>query len=115
MNKISIIVPCYNEEESLERFYQETAEVLRSMGSIDYEFVFIDDGSSDATLKLLKNLASCDSKCRYIAFSRNFGKEAGMYAGLSEAGGDYCVIMDADLQHPCPSSKDVSGSQRRRL
>lgn len=100
MNKISIIVPCYNEEESLQKFYSETVSVLRGMAGTEYELLFIDDGSRDGTLAMLKSLAESDCCCRYIAFSRNFGKEAGMYAGLSEASGDYCVIMDADLQHP---------------
>lgn len=98
--KISIIVPCYNEEESLPLFHQKTTEVLRDMENIDYEFVFIDDGSTDCTLECLKRLTEEDVHCRYASFSRNFGKEAGMYAGLKEAEGDYCVIMDADLQHP---------------
>ena len=100
MNKISVIVPCYNEEESLPLFYRETGEVLTGMEEIDYEIILVDDGSSDNTLKIIKALAPCDSRIRYVAFSRNFGKEAAMYAGLKESRGDYCVIMDADLQHP---------------
>lgn len=100
MNKISVIVPCYNEEESLPLFYRETGEVLTGMEEIDYEIILVDDGSSDNTLKIIKALAACDSRIRYVAFSRNFGKEAAMYAGLKESRGDYCVIMDADLQHP---------------
>lgn len=97
---ISVIVPCYNEEESLPLFYKETGQVLAEIGDADFEFVFVDDGSSDETLSVIKNIAAKDEKVHYIVFSRNFGKEAGMYAGLSEARGDYCVIMDADLQHP---------------
>ena len=97
---ISVIVPCYNEEASLPRFYRETKAVLQTIDSADYEMVFVDDGSTDQTLGILRRLADEDSRCRYVSFSRNFGKEAGMYAGLSEASGDYCVIMDADLQHP---------------
>ncbi len=100
VNKISVIVPCYNEEESLPMFYEETARVLRGIKGAEYEFVFVDDGSSDSTLNIIKNLAREDENVKYIVFSRNFGKEAGMYAGLFEANGDYCVIMDADLQHP---------------
>lgn len=104
MNKekelISVIVPCYNEEESLPLFYQKTGQVLSEIRDADFEFVFIDDGSSDGTLSIIKSMAAKDEKVHYIVFSRNFGKEAGMYAGLSEAKGDYCVIMDADLQHP---------------
>lgn len=97
---LSIIVPCYNEEESLPLFYAEASKVLGGMTTVDYEYVFVDDGSSDYTLRLLREMARADSHCRFVAFSRNFGKEAGMYAGLAEARGDYCVLMDADLQHP---------------
>lgn len=100
MNKISIIVPCFNEEEVLPAFYQETKKIVDTIEHTTYEFVFIDDGSKDHTLDILRLLSYQDSCCRYISFSRNFGKEAAMYAGLSEATGDYCVIMDADLQHP---------------
>lgn len=103
MNKrdlISVIVPCYNEEESLPLFYIETGKVLCQMTEVDYEIIFVDDGSSDKTRTIMKNLAEKDEKVRYVVFSRNFGKEAAMYAGLKEARGDYSVIMDADLQHP---------------
>ena len=100
MNKISIIVPCYNEEEVLTRFYQETHAAVSAIPDTSYEFLFIDDGSRDHTLDILKLLCYQDSSCRYFSFSRNFGKEAAMYAGLKHACGDYCVIMDADLQHP---------------
>ena len=97
---ISVIVPCYNEEEALPAFYRETVTVLNSMEQTDWEMILVDDGSSDHTLSVIRSLAQADHRVRYVAFSRNFGKEAGMYAGLSEARGDYCVIMDADLQHP---------------
>lgn len=103
MNKrdlISVIVPCYNEEESLPLFYIETGKVLHQITEVDYEIIFVDDGSSDKTRTIMKNLAEKDEKVRYVVFSRNFGKEAAMYAGLKEARGDYSVIMDADLQHP---------------
>lgn len=100
MNKISIIVPCYNEEESLPLFHQETTKVLAGMEDVQYEMIFVDDGSSDNTVEIMRNLAEADGHCRYVVFSRNFGKEAGMYAGLKESEGDFCVIMDADLQHP---------------
>ncbi len=100
MNKISIIVPCYNEEEVLTSFYQETLSAVTSIPDVSYEFLFIDDGSKDHTLEILKLLCYKDQNCRYFSFSRNFGKEAAMYAGLKHASGDYCVIMDADLQHP---------------
>ncbi|WP_278566736.1 glycosyltransferase family 2 protein, partial [Emergencia timonensis] len=105
--KISIVVPCYNEEESLPLFYMETTKVLLGMNEVDYEFVFVNDGSSDKTLEIMKKLHDGDAHCRYVGFSRNFGKEAGMYAGLAEAEGDYCVIMDADLQHPPSLLKDM--------
>lgn len=97
---ISVVVPCYNEEESLPLFYAAVAKAADAMGDVDFEFVFVDDGSRDDTLKVLRGLADRDSRCRFASFSRNFGKEAAMYAGLSEAAGDYCVLMDADLQHP---------------
>lgn len=100
MALISIIIPCFNEEESLIPFHRETKKVIDHMEGTDYEMIFVDDGSSDRTLELLRGLQQSDRHCRYISFSRNFGKEAAMYAGLSEAKGDYCVIMDADLQHP---------------
>lgn len=100
MDKISIIVPCYNEEEVLVRFYQETLEAVSSIPGICYEFLFIDDGSKDCTLDLLRRLSYKDQNCHYLSFSRNFGKEAAMYAGLTQASGDYCVLIDADLQHP---------------
>ena len=100
MNKISIIIPCFNEEEVLPDFYQETRNIVNTIVNTTYELVFIDDGSKDHTLDILRLFAYQDNCCKYISFSRNFGKEAAMYAGLTEATGDYCVIMDADLQHP---------------
>lgn len=100
MNKISVIVPCFNEEEVLPEFYQETQKIVNAIPNTTYEFVFIDDGSKDHTLDILRLLSYQDNCCKYISFSRNFGKEAAMYAGLSEATGDYRVLMDADLQHP---------------
>lgn len=100
MNKISIIIPCYNEEEVLPLFHKEVTQELNKIENIDYELVFINDGSSDHTMDILKLLAKQDSHCLYFSFSRNFGKESAMFAGLQQATGDYCVIMDADLQHP---------------
>lgn len=100
MKKISIIVPCFNEEEAIPLFYDETLQVIQEMDNVDYEFIFINDGSSDHTIDVLKLLSMKDKNVIYYSFSRNFGKEAGMYAGLSNASGDYCVIMDVDLQHP---------------
>lgn len=104
MELISVIVPCYNEQEVLPLFYPEIIRVSNLMkeqfGNIEFEFLFINDGSKDNTLNELRDLARKDSRVRYISFSRNFGKEAGMYAGLKESKGDYVVVMDADLQHP---------------
>lgn len=98
MEKISIIVPCYNEEACIPHFYEEIKKVLKKM-RISYEIIFVNDGSSDNTLKVIKDLLK-DKKVRYISFSRNFGKEGAMYAGLQYAEGDYITVMDADLQDP---------------
>lgn len=99
MEKISIIVPCYNEEEALPIFYKEVNKVSETMDE-EFEFIFVNDGSSDKTLDVIKNLAKVDTRCKYINFSRNFGKEAAMYAGLELSTGDYVTLMDADLQDP---------------
>ncbi len=98
-NKISVVVPCYNEQDSVPIFYREVKKILDTIEDTQYEIIFIDDGSKDNTLNILKELSK-ETECHYISFSRNFGKEAGMYAGLKKATGDYCVIMDVDLQHP---------------
>lgn len=98
--KISIIVPCYNEEESLPIFYEEIISIAKSMKKVDFEFLFVDDGSRDKTLEVMRALSKKDKRVRYISFSRNFGKEAAMYAGLENAIGDYVAVMDADLQDP---------------
>lgn len=97
--KTSIIVPCYNEQEALPLFYNEADKVFQSL-HCDYEMIFVDDGSIDNTLSMLKDLASKDSHVIYLSFSRNFGKEAAMYAGFCNASGDYVAVMDADLQDP---------------
>ena len=99
MDLISIVVPCYNEEESMPQFYKEVTKVLKTM-SVEHEIIFVDDGSKDKTLAVAKKLHELDSRVRYISFSRNFGKEAGMLAGLDAAKGDYVAVMDADLQDP---------------
>ena len=99
MDCISIVVPCFNEEEALPLFYERISAVLSEMPQIDYELLFVDDGSSDETLPLLQALIHADDQVRYLSFSRNFGTEAAMYAGFSEAVGDYSVVMDIDLQH----------------
>ena len=100
MPEISIVVPCYNEEASLPLFYREITRVAAEMDYADFEFVFIDDGSEDNTLPTLRRLAAADRRVRFVSFSRNFGKEAGMLAGLEAATGDYIALMDADLQDP---------------
>ena len=100
MHKITLAVPCYNEEEALFPFFEEVTAVARQMPQVQFEFLFIDDGSRDKTLEVILKLAEQDSRVKYISFSRNFGKEAGIYAGLQNASGDFVVIMDADLQDP---------------
>lgn len=100
MDKITIAVPCYNEEEALTHFFAEVTKVAGEMPYVEFEFLFIDDGSKDKTMEKIQELARKDSRVKYISFSRNFGKEAGIYAGLENAAGDYVVIMDADLQDP---------------
>ena len=97
--ELSIIVPCYNEEEAIPIFYEETSNIIKSIGCT-YEILFVNDGSSDNSLNTMKNLSEKDMNVKYISFSRNFGKEAAMYAGLCNASGDYIAIMDVDLQDP---------------
>ncbi|MBP3239571.1 MAG: glycosyltransferase family 2 protein [Oribacterium sp.] len=97
--KISIIVPCYNEQEALPIFYNELSLVLQLM-KCEYELLFVNDGSKDNTIKVLYDLADKDANVKYLSFSRNFGKEAAMYAGFCNASGDYVAVMDADLQDP---------------
>ena len=96
---ITLIVPCYNEQELLPIFYREVTKVAQDMAS-DYELLFVDDGSKDQTLTILRELAAQDSHVKYFSFSRNFGKEAAMYAGFCNAKGDYIAVMDADMQDP---------------
>ena len=100
---LSMVVPCYNEQEALPLFYREamhTADALQDAWHIHCEFVFIDDGSTDGTLEEIHQLAHRDGRVRYVSFSRNFGKEAGLYAGLVHARGDLVATLDADLQDP---------------
>ncbi len=97
--KISLVVPCYNEQDSLPIYYKETRKVLGTM-DCDYEILFVDDGSQDDTLKIMKEIRAKDKNVFYISFSRNFGKEPAMYAGLKNAKGDYVAVMDVDLQDP---------------
>ena len=100
MEKISVIVPCYNEEESIPLFYDEICKVAESFKHVDFEFIFVNDGSRDRTLSIARDLSKKDKRVRYISFSRNFGKEAAILAGLEYSVGDYVAIMDADLQDP---------------
>jgi len=100
MALLSVIVPCYNEEEALQYFYKEIDIVAKKMKELNFEFIFVNDGSKDRTLEEIKKLAKEDKRVRYISFSRNFGKEAAMLAGLEYSKGDYVTIMDADLQDP---------------
>ncbi len=97
---LSIVVPCYNEEEATPIFYKTVHEIESQLTTVDLEFVFVDDGSRDGTLSVLRELHAKDERVHYVSFSRNFGKEAGIYAGLEKAKGDYVVIMDVDLQDP---------------
>ena len=100
MDKITVAVPCYNEEPVLDLFYSAITAVAKEFPGTEFDFLFIDDGSRDNTLGKVQSFAQKDSRVKYISFSRNFGKEAGIYAGLENATGDYVVIMDADLQDP---------------
>lgn len=100
MDLISIVVPCFNEEEALPVYYREMQRVMGEMSEVSFEILFVDDGSSDKTLDILKQLNEKDGRCKYLSFSRNFGKEAAIYAGLKNASGDYVATMDVDLQDP---------------
>lgn len=97
---ISVVVPCYNEQGALPFYYDKMKEVMALMPELSFEIIIVDDGSTDGTLEAAKQLAKSDERIRYISFSRNFGKEAAMYAGLKNASGKYTAIMDADLQDP---------------
>ena len=101
MMKLSLVVPCYNEEEAIPIFYEETLKVTKELQKeLEFEFCFVDDGSSDRTLECIKDLRRKDKRVHFTSFSRNFGKEAGLYAGLDMATGDYVATMDVDLQDP---------------
>ena len=100
MKKISVVVSCYNEEEAIPLFYKEINKIINKMKNVNFEIIFVDDGSKDKTLDVCKDLHKKDKKVKYISFSRNFGKEAAMLAGLEYASGDYVTLMDADLQDP---------------
>ena len=97
---LSVVVACYNEEEALPFFYKEINNVTKKMKELDFEFIFVNDGSHDKTLEVLKEFRKKDKRVRFVSFSRNFGKEAAMFAGLEYSCGDYITLMDADLQDP---------------
>lgn len=97
---VSIIVPCFNEKDAIPVFYKEIDKVSKEMNYLDFEFIFIDDGSKDNTIEVLKELINNDKRVHYISFTKNYGKEAGMLAGLKKSMGDYVTFMDVDLQDP---------------
>jgi glucosyltransferase len=97
---LSIVVPCFNEEETIQLFYDAILREAAKLSTLEWEFLFVDDGSRDRTLERIRELQETDCRVHYISFSRNFGKEAAIYAGLRKAKGDYVVLMDADLQDP---------------
>ena len=107
VKKISIVVPCYNEQEALPLFYQAITQVAGEMAPVEFEFLLVNDGSRDNTLQVMRTLHQKDARVRYVSFSRNFGKEAAIYAGLEHARGDYVAIMDADLQDPPALLKEM--------
>ena len=100
MKLLSVIVPCYNEEQALPYFYEEVCRVSQELEQYKIELLFIDDGSKDKTLEVVKGFAEQDERVKYLSFSRNFGKEGAMYAGFCNATGDYVAVMDADMQDP---------------
>ena len=100
MKKISVIVPCYNEQESLPLLYQELCQLMKAEPEYEWEILFVNDGSKDETLHVIQSLSNQDPSVSYVDLSRNYGKETAMLAGFDYAQGDACVIMDADLQHP---------------
>ena len=100
MKKITIIIPAYNEEESIPYLYERLKNVINEIENYESEILFINDGSSDNTIEVIKEYRNKDNRVSYVDFSRNFGKEIAIMAGLDYAKGDAVVIMDADLQHP---------------
>lgn len=100
MERLSVVVPCYNEHSVIPLFYQEISKVADSLLELDFEIIFINDGSKDSTLDVIKSIRQKDERIHYTSFSRNFGKESAIFAGLKKATGDYVVIMDVDLQDP---------------
>lgn len=107
MSKISVIISCYNEEKAIPLFYEEIEKNIKDFENTEFEYIFVDDGSNDNTLSVVKELKSKDNKVKYVSFSKNFGKEAAIYAGLEHSTGDYVTLMDADLQDPPYLLKDM--------
>lgn len=107
MDKISLIVPCYNEEQALPYLYEAINQVAAKMHELEFEFIFVNDGSKDKTLQVIKRFKEADSRVHFVSFSRNFGKEAGIFAGLQKATGDYIALIDADLQDPPALLEDM--------
>lgn len=107
MKKISVIVPCYNEQESVQLLYQELCRLMKAESKYEWEILFVNDGSKDDTLQVIQSLSAQDASVSYIDLSRNYGKETAMLAGFDYAQGDACVIMDADLQHPPMVVRDM--------
>ncbi len=107
MDIVSLVVPCYNEEKALPFFYKAIYKIAAQMQGFQFELIFVDDGSKDRTLEICKELKLLDERVHYLSFSRNFGKEAALYAGLKAATGDYIAVMDADLQDPPELLKDM--------
>lgn len=100
MKTVEVVVPCYNEEAMLNMFYVESEKIYKTIDGYSFSYIFVNDGSRDKTYPILKDLAEKHDNVKFISFSRNFGKEAAMYAGLRNTTADYVVVMDADLQHP---------------
>lgn len=124
MKKVNLIVPCYNEAEALPLFKDELNKVIQTLDQYTFEILLINDGSTDTTLSVMKEICATDSHYKYISFSRNFGKEAAMYAGFCNSDGDYAAIMDADMQDPpallpdmlhCLETEDYDSVATRRV
>lgn len=111
---ISTVTPCYNEEAAIPLFYQELCRVAEEMADAEFEFLFVDDGSKDGTLEILRELNQRDARVHYVSFSRNFWKEAGIYAGLQNVSGDFVAILDADMQILPHCSRKCHGLCRMR-
>ncbi len=124
MKKVTLIVPCYNEAEALPLFQEQLNTVIHTLDSYRFEILLINDGSTDDTLSVMKKICNADESYKYISFSRNFGKEAAMYAGFCNSDGDYTAVMDADMQDPpsllpemlaCLETEDYDSVATRRV